>query len=246
MSAILTPVAGHPATGRRRVAVARARLEDIGRVGVVGGLAGATALGLGSRLAMRIVALANGEPTELTLGGTAFLLLAGTISGAAVVVLTIGVLGRWLPTGRPRSAAVLALSAMLPAMAFLDPGNVDFVLFGPRWLTVGLFTLVPVLFGGTVAGLLTRSTRWGRRRSTRVLLVAAGVAATGGAVAMVVGVVGGIVALLPLPLAVLAAIVVGPTWDGGRFAPVGRALTATLAAGAAATLAWRAVAVAVA
>lgn len=130
------------------------RVLDVGRLVLVGAIAGAIWLGLGSRMAMRVVALANGHPTELTLAGTGFLLLAGTTAGAVVTVATVGVLGRWVPPGRPGRLAVVVLTAVVPALALLDPANPDIVLFGHRWLTVGLFGLLPIAFGATVAYLL--------------------------------------------------------------------------------------------
>lgn len=140
------------AATRRPWATAVAALRTVARVAGSGALAGVVVLGLGSRLAMRTVALASGERTTLTAAGTGFLLLAGLVAGSLVALLTVGVLGRWLPVSRTRRMAVTTvIAAALPAMAFLAPGNEDFALFGPRWVTVGLFTLVPLGYGWLLA-----------------------------------------------------------------------------------------------
>lgn len=198
MTALPTYADARPSVGRRAATVARRLIGVVGRLSLVGAIAGATWLGLGSRIAMRVVALASGEPTELTLAGTGFLLLAGTTAGVIVTVTTIGMLGRWVPPGRTGRLAVAALTAAPPAFVLLDPSNVDVVLFDHRWLTVGLFGLLPIAFGATVARLLP----------------------------------------------VLAASALDPRREPPRVAAVGRVATLLLAGAGAATLVWRAGAVA--
>lgn len=144
-------------------------LDRVGAVALAGGVAGGFALGAGSRAAMRIVALTSGRigtgvrpdsgatPGEFTLEGTAFLVMGGGFLGAALaIVITVG-LGVWLPRRRrARYVTVAALAAVLPGRVFVDPNNVDFALFGPRWLAVALFTACAVGYGVLLASLERR------------------------------------------------------------------------------------------
>ena len=145
------------------------RLDHAGGIVLAGGIAGLLAIGIGSRGAMRLVALTSGAigtgvrpesgavPGTITADGTAFLLLAGTFIGVAIALAVLGGLGRWLPAGaRARWWATVALTAVIPALGLLDPANEDFRLFGPVWLAIGLFTLLPMAFGAGVATLATR------------------------------------------------------------------------------------------
>lgn len=164
MTALSAPAltTDHGTVGARATAV----LARAGHVAVAGAVAGLIALGGGSRLAMRLVALSSGRigsgirpesgavPGEFTAEGTVFLLAAGTFIGIVLAVLVGVVVDRWLPRdGRRRAAMVTVLCAAIPWMVLVDPGNHDFSQFGPRWFAVALFLAVATGYGLLVAAL---------------------------------------------------------------------------------------------
>jgi len=121
-------------------------------------VAGVIVGGLGSRLAMRVLAttspLARGFETdfgatvgEITAGGTLFLLILGGLLGmiGGILYLAIrGVLPRnaWL-AGVAFGVVLLALSGRL----LVDPNNLDFVILSPLPVAVALFSALPLVFG---------------------------------------------------------------------------------------------------
>lgn len=136
--------------------------------------AGILAAGAGGRLAMRLLAVtagptAQGRITEAdqvvgrisaegTLGFIVFTgLFFGAASGAAYLLLR-----RWLPGGRTGGVAFGALLLVLAGTRLepLRPGNPDFDLVGPGWVSVAAFAAL-VLFHGmllaAVAGRLSRA-----------------------------------------------------------------------------------------
>ena len=115
--------------------------------------------GVGSRLAMRVMALtsvasARGLETEfgatvgeITLGGTMFLVVAGGVLGMVGGIA-------YLPVRRllPGAAWVkgLIFGALLLALAgrfLVSPTNPDFVILSPAGLAVTMFAALPVLYG---------------------------------------------------------------------------------------------------
>jgi hypothetical protein len=138
-----------------------------------GATAGILAAGAGGRLVMRLLAVtagadAQGRITEaeeivgrITVDGTiGFVLFTGLFLGlpsAAGYLL----LRRWLPAGR---AGGLAYGALLLVVAGtrlepLRPGNPDFDLVGPGWVSVIAFTALVLLHGALVAALAGRLSR---------------------------------------------------------------------------------------
>jgi hypothetical protein len=136
--------------------------------------AGILAAGAGGRLAMRLLAVtagptAQGRITEAdqvvgrisaegTLGFIVFSgLFFGAASGAAYLLLR-----RWLPGGRTGGVAFGALLLILAGTRLepLRPGNPDFDLVGPGWVSVAAFAAL-VLFHGmllvALAGRLSRA-----------------------------------------------------------------------------------------
>jgi hypothetical protein len=136
--------------------------------------AGILAAGAGGRLAMRLLAVtagptAQGRITEAdqvvgrisaegTLGFIVFTgLFFGAASGAAYLLLR-----RWLPGGRTGGVAFGALLLILAGTRLepLRPGNPDFDLVGPGWVSVAAFAAL-VLFHGmllvALAGRLSRA-----------------------------------------------------------------------------------------
>lgn len=141
-----------------------ARLRNTAIVVVASGVAGATVGGIGSRVMMRLAALAAPEARgavtengnivgEITLGGTVgLLLIAGTLSaifGAAAYVMA----RPWLPRRTIARGLVfgVALLALFGA-SLVDPGNADFVILGDRGLNIAMLSALFVAFGLVVSG----------------------------------------------------------------------------------------------
>ena len=116
--------------------------------------------GVGSRLAMRVMALtsvasARGLETEfgatvgeITLGGTMFLMVAGSVLGMVGGIAYLPV-WRLLP-GHAAWVKGLIFGALLLALAgrfLVSPTNPDFVILSPAGLAVTMFAALPVLYG---------------------------------------------------------------------------------------------------
>ena len=166
---------------------------------LAGLIAGLVAGGVGSRLAMRILALtspdAQGAITEagevvgeITLGGTLFLLVAGAALGMAGGLAYVA-LRRWLPSrgvGLVFGLLMLAVSGRL----LVDPDNIDFAILDPAWLGITMFAALPVLYGLLIVPLQSRlepTFTKARPGVATTLLLVAGLAplAIGGPVALV-------------------------------------------------------------
>lgn len=199
------------------------RLDHAGGIVLTGGVAGLVAIGIGSRAAMRLVALTSGAigtgarpesgavPGTITLSGTGFLLLAGTFIGVAVALVVLGALGRWLPTTpRPRWWTTAALASAVPALVLLDPANDDFRLFGPAWLAIGVFALLPVAFGAGVATLATRIPATCHGHVARTVRGLLGIGGLFGTLVSTVGVGTESLLLLPVPVLVLVGLASDP------------------------------------
>jgi hypothetical protein len=135
--------------------------------------AGILAAGAGGRLAMRLLAVtagptAQGRITEAdqvvgrisaegTLGFIVFTgLFFGATSGAAYLLLR-----RWLPGGRTGGVAFGALLLVLAGTRLepLRPGNPDFDLVGPGWVSVAAFAALVLFHGMLLAALAGRLSR---------------------------------------------------------------------------------------
>ena len=135
--------------------------------------AGILAAGAGGRLAMRLLAVtagptAQGRITEAdqvvgrisaegTLGFIVFTgLFFGAASGAAYLLLR-----RWLPGGRTGGIAFGALLLVLAGTRLepLRPGNPDFDLVGPGWVSVAAFAALVLFHGMLLAALAGRLSR---------------------------------------------------------------------------------------
>ena len=142
------------AAGLRRIAIAAA----------ASGFAGLLVGGLGSRLVMRIAALAapeargllteNGNVVgEITLAGTIALVVFGGIGSAIVGAGAFVVFDPWLP--RRTMSRGLVLGGFLLAFAgplVIDAANADFVLLGDHVLNVTLFSSLFLAFGLVASG----------------------------------------------------------------------------------------------
>ncbi len=142
-------------------------------MGLLGGMAaGILVGGVGGRLIMRILAMLNEEKAgvmtgngnlsgDISVGGTLsvvfFVGIVGGLVGGAVYV----VIRRWLPSdGLLKGLAYgLVLTCLFGSVLF-DPDNVDFVLFGPKQLTIALFALLFPLFGVVASLVIERLDRY--------------------------------------------------------------------------------------
>jgi hypothetical protein len=133
-------------------------------------LVGVLVAGLGSRLVMRALALADDDARgivtengnvvgETTFGGTLALVVFIGIAMGYFAGLIVFAVRRWLPASSPwRSLALsLVLLALLGGQV-LDAGNTDFRLLDPAGLAVALFGLLFLVAG---FALVTLADRWG-------------------------------------------------------------------------------------
>lgn len=230
MTTVAAPVAAAASAGttpfRTRLGDA---LADAGAVALAGGISGLVAIGAGSRLSMRLVALSSGTigtgirpdsdaiPGEITLDGTMFLLMAGTFIGVVFAVMVALLLERWLPrAGRRRTLVVVGLTSWAPGLLLVTPDNPDFALFGPAWLAVALFSGCTLGYGLLTAA-LTRRWRPPDRGLPHWVLAVIGVAGLVGTVA-VMGSTGlfGLTVAAPIVLVLLASVIAAanrrPRW----------------------------------
>jgi hypothetical protein len=160
MQAVMRPAAPTRSIGDDVAAA----LRRIALAVVACGFAGVLVGGIGSRVVMRIAAIAapeargllteNGNVVgEFTLVGTIGLLvfagIASAVAGAGTFVLT----DPWLP--RRTVARGLVLGGILLASfgsAIVDPANADFVLLGERALNVAMFSGLFLAFGLVASG----------------------------------------------------------------------------------------------
>jgi hypothetical protein len=81
--------------------------------GLISGLiAGFTVLGIGGRMAMRLVSIAEGKPARFTIGGTVFVLLAFSVIGI-ILSVPFATLQKYLPSSNLRKGATFGLLLML-------------------------------------------------------------------------------------------------------------------------------------
>jgi hypothetical protein len=123
-----------------------------------GSIVGLVVGGLGSRTAMRVMAMtsprARGFETdfgatvgEITLGGTLFLLIAGIILGALGGIAYLAIRNLIPGTGWLKGLAFGAVLLALTGRLLVVPDNPDFVILSPAGLAVAMFTALPLLFG---------------------------------------------------------------------------------------------------
>lgn len=141
--------------------------------GAAGALAGLVWGGIGGRIAMRIVFLTSDDHVRgLTSddgfeigtisGATAFLLVVTTVLGGIAGVV-VGVVR--MVTSGPTWA--VAFGTAIATATFVGAGivhsdGVDFRFLGPLWLSVGLFVLIPGMWGASVIVVTDRFLRSGR------------------------------------------------------------------------------------
>ncbi len=163
------PVA-RPATAPRHDGV----LDAFCASGVIAGAAGAAAGlvwgGIGGRIAMRVVFLTSDERVRGLESDFGFEI--GSISNATIFLLILtAILGGFagfgvgilrMVTSGPTWAVAIGTSlatATFVGASIVDPDGVDFRILDPLWLTVGLFVLIPGLWGATVVVVTERLLR---------------------------------------------------------------------------------------
>jgi hypothetical protein len=149
--------------------------------------------------------------------------LFGAASGAAYLLLR-----RWLPAGRAGGAVFGALLLVLAGTRLepLRPGNPDFDLVGPGWLSLVTFAALVLFHGMLVAALAGRLSRSVPLLAPTAPAVAAHLPLlllAAGAVALVAAVVGAVAVLASQVPAVVAA------WHDQRALTAGRAVLAVAA-----------------
>ncbi|CAN5450946.1 MAG: hypothetical protein ACR2MC_09170 [Actinomycetota bacterium] len=137
-----------------------ARFAHAMAVGMLpGALAGLIAGGVGSRLAMRVMAATStaavqGTETEfgatvgeISFGGTLFLLIAGAILGAAggLIFMAIRRLLPWAGWAGGLAYGLLLLGVL--GRLIIDPNNFDFDVLDPASLAVAMFAAIFILYG---------------------------------------------------------------------------------------------------
>lgn len=137
------------------------------RVGFAGAISGLVAAGIGSRLAMRVIAVVDSESEgvgtdagatvgDISLGGTFSLLLIGTILGIVGALVYLG-LRRWLFVPPAwRGVAYAALTLLTIGNVLFDTANPDFQIFEPVLLVIALFVALFVVNGLLLAPLAGR------------------------------------------------------------------------------------------
>jgi hypothetical protein len=135
------------------------RLRETAIVVVASGISGALVGGLGSRLVMRLSALAapevrgalteNGNVVgEITLQGTIALMLVAGLTSTIVGAGAFVVARPWLPRPALRRGLVFGGFVLaLAGAAVVDKANADFVLLGDRLLNVAMFSTLFLAFG---------------------------------------------------------------------------------------------------
>jgi hypothetical protein len=202
------------------------------------------AAGAGGRLVMRLLAVtagpaAQGRITEaeevvgrITVDGTiGFILFTGLFLGLATGPLYL-LVRRWLPEGRAGGLVYGALLLVLAGTRLdpLRPGNPDFDLVGPGWVSVAAFTAVVLFHGVLVAALAGRIGRAVPLLGTGPRAVAAHapllLLLPLGSAALLLGIVGILAMLVSQVPAVVAALRDPRTTAAGRIALAALAVVA--------------------
>jgi hypothetical protein len=135
-----------------------------------GTIAGVLVGGLGSRLAMRVMAATSGDDAQgaiteadevvgrITVDGTLGLVVFVGLGLGSVAALLYLLVRRWLPW--PAWLSGLLYGVLLLAVFGrddpVDPENPDFLILSPTWLAVVMFTLLLPLYGLVLGSLVAR------------------------------------------------------------------------------------------
>ena len=133
----------------------------------LGALSGVISAGVGARVVMRIIALANpdsdgvftdAEATvgDITFGGTVNLLFLGIAAGIMGGAVYLG-LRRWLPVPAAWKGLTYGVVSLLTVGQLLfDTHNADFQIFEPVVMVIALFSVLFLLNGVILGALLDR------------------------------------------------------------------------------------------
>jgi hypothetical protein len=144
-----------------------ARLREASIVVIGSAIAGALVGGIGSRLVMRVAAIAapgargsfteNGNVVgEITLAGTIGLIVLASLGSAIFGAGAYIVARPWLPRGvLARGLLFGGFVLVLMGTTAVDPRNSDFVILGDPLLSVAMFSALFVAFGVTASGAMT-------------------------------------------------------------------------------------------
>ncbi len=137
----------------------RVDLNVIARGSAAGAIVGLIVIGGGARAVMRLVALIAGMQPSFTAAGTLGLLIMGVVIGVVLALVYLPV-RRWVPFRWPVTGVLfgLVLACITVVPFFGDPGG-EAALVSP-WIGAGLFALLPLVFGLTLAATL----EWTDRR----------------------------------------------------------------------------------
>ncbi len=224
MSAAVTAAAPPRSVGDAVAAMLRQTAIIVVGCGVAGALVGA----LGSRLVMRLGALAapevRGAVTEngnvvgdITFLGTIGLMIFAGVGSAIIGAGAYTVAGPWFP--RSTVARGLVFGGFLLAVGgsnVVDPGNADFVILGDRALNVAMFSALFIGFGLVASGavaVIDRRVPPAREFSTRMwtLALLCALPAAAGVAFLILG-----SAQRGLPLVGAWAVMLLSTWLSGR------------------------------
>lgn len=138
-------------------------------VAAAGGIGAGVFAAVGGRLVMRLLAAtspdARGRLTEaaevvgvITVEGTIALFIFGGLPAGVLSVILYLVIRRWLPSGVLGGFCfgLLLLLLVSTRLEPLRPGNFDFRIVGPGWLSLLTFGLLIVLHGMLVAAVVGR------------------------------------------------------------------------------------------
>ena len=137
---------------------------------LAGLIAGFVVGGIGSRVAMRIVAVvagpsADGRITQfgavvghLTPQGTLFLMFLGAMLGIPPAIFYMAV-RRWIPSAPTKGLTFGAILLLILGSVFIEASNPDFARFGPRLLNMILFATLPIVYGLLLVKLVGRFER---------------------------------------------------------------------------------------
>ncbi len=156
-------IAARRSGSQSRLVTMAAGLRTVAVSVFAGLLCGMVALGIGSRLAMRIVALIAGDADlgketdagftvgEISVGGTIFLALLGGAAGAFGGMLYAAMRQRLAWAGRWRGLAFGGLVLGIFGSPLIEGSNPDFAEFGIPMVNVAIFAALFVFFGILIA-----------------------------------------------------------------------------------------------
>lgn len=133
-------------------------LNQVGACFLIGTGAGILVIGVGMRLAMRMVALIVGMAPAFTISGTVAILLVGMIAGTILSFLYVPIY-RWIRYGWGMKGVLLGIpfSILIGAAFFGLFGAVEGeAALAGSWIGAGLFAPLPILFGLVLAYCVNR------------------------------------------------------------------------------------------